>query len=183
MGRKKIFHSLNLHFPGFQKGYESLQMLIGYLSFLSLCNDSSYPLYIYWVICLFYITLLKLLTCFDCWSHLCICFKNFHSHYFQLELWYLWLYSSFSLYMVKSVNICHYVFWVLYIVGKILLRYTLGVHFVWALWKGNLAVFLFHTENSFLWNMLFPLSSFEYFARKKLYTKCKFIFLGYLSDS
>lgn len=118
MGRRKIFHSLNLHFPGFQKGYESLQMLIGYLSFLSLCNDSSYPLYIYWVICLFYITLLKLLICFDCWSHLCICFKNFHSHYFQLELWYLWLYSSFSLYMVKSVNICHYVFWGFVYCGK-----------------------------------------------------------------
>ena len=79
-------------------------------------------------------------------------FKNLHSHCFQRYLWYLWLYRNFSLHVVKPVNLCCYVFWVLCIVGKMLLGYILEVHFAQAFWKGTLAVFIFHTENSLLWN-------------------------------
>ena len=155
-----------MYFPGFQKRYESLQIFTGYLSFLPLHNDSSYPLYIFIRSFVFFILL--------CWNSKYVLIIDLIFIYIVskisiltvFNLWYLWLYRSFSLHVVKPVNLCCYVFWALCIVGKILLGYILEVHFAQGLWKGNLTVFLLHTENSLLWYMLFPLFSFDCFHKK-----------------
>lgn len=164
-------------FPGFRKGYESLQMLTGYLVFLFLCTDSSYPLCIFYQVIFFYVTLLKLYILWLLILSLYIS-KNLHHTIFNFNngifgctevLVYLW--SNLYIFADTTLGLC------------VLCRkyyWSILGSMVWEslLERKAIQKFLFHNDYSLLWNMLFHFSQPEYFGTKKLYIMCKFIFLG-----
>lgn len=115
-----------------------------------------------YIFCIFLLGHLLLLYYFVGTLHM---FQNFPSSSSFSTLWLSLLYRNFSLHVAKSVDL-HLMSFGFYI---------LWAKYYWSiLWHcpfvepsgRQLSSVSFHAENSLLWNVLFPLSSFEYLLER-----------------